>query len=230
MPATSARSWPPGWHVEVLDEVGSTNDELVAREAAGAPDHSVLATRHQTAGRGRLDRRWAAPPGTNLLVSILFRDVPAYPHELTWRVGLAARTACEAVAGVRPDLKWPNDLLLGGRKLAGVLSQAGRGFVVTGIGLNVGWAPAEAALLGDEHDPLGVLAALLAALDAQPAEIFEVYHDALATIGRDLRVELPGGENVHGRAIDVDCDGRLVVLDQCGLTHRYDVADIVHIR
>ncbi|MCU1504840.1 MAG: biotin--acetyl-CoA-carboxylase ligase [Ilumatobacteraceae bacterium] len=177
-----------------------------------------------------MDRQWVAPPGANMLVSLLFRDVPALPHELTWRVGLAARTACAAVAGVLPDLKWPNDLLLDGRKLAGMLSQAGHGFVVAGIGLNVGWAPPEAAMLGDEHDPLDVLEAMLVALNAQPAEIFPAYRDALATIGRDLRVELPGGENVHGRAIDVDRDGRLVVLDQCGLTHRYDVADIVHIR
>ncbi|MEO5899119.1 MAG: biotin--[acetyl-CoA-carboxylase] ligase [Ilumatobacteraceae bacterium] len=214
----------------MVDETGSTNTDLIAAAAAGAPDHSVLATRHQTAGRGRMDRRWDAPPGSNMLVSILFRDVPAFPHELTWRVGLAACTACAVVAGVHPRLKWPNDLLLDDRKLAGMLSQAAPGIVVAGIGLNVGWAPDGAALLGDEHDPLDVLAALLAALDEQPADIFPLYRDGLATLGRDLRVELPGGEDVHGRAIDVERDGRLVVLDQCGLTHRYDVADIVHIR
>jgi BirA family transcriptional regulator, biotin operon repressor / biotin---[acetyl-CoA-carboxylase] ligase len=222
--------WPSGWHVEVVDETGSTNADLLAAAAAGAPDHSVLATRHQTAGRGRMDRRWDAPPGSNMLVSILFRDVPPLPHELTWRVGLAACTACAVVAGVQPVLKWPNDLLLDGRKLAGMLAQATPGIVVAGIGLNVGWAPPDAALLGDEFDPLDVLAALLGALDAQPDDIFPLYRQALATLGRDLRVELPGGENVHGRAIDVERDGRLVVLDQCGLTHRYDVADIIHIR
>jgi BirA family biotin operon repressor/biotin-[acetyl-CoA-carboxylase] ligase len=224
------RVWPPDWHVEVVDETGSTNVDLVAAALAGAPDHTVLATRHQTAGRGRLDRRWAAPPGTNLLVSILFLDVPKLPHELMWRVGLAARAACAAVTGVQPDLKWPNDLLIENRKLAGMLAQAGDGFVVVGLGLNVGWAPPDAALLGEEFDPLDLLAALLAALDGQPAEIFPAYQQALSTIGRDLRVELPGGENVHGRAIDVDRDGRLVVLDQSGLTHRYDVADVIHIR
>jgi BirA family biotin operon repressor/biotin-[acetyl-CoA-carboxylase] ligase len=214
----------------VVDETGSTNTDLIVAAAAGAPDRSVLATRHQTAGRGRMDRRWDAPPGSNLLVSILFREVPALPHELTWRVGLAACTACEAVAGFRPVLKWPNDLLLDGRKLAGMLAQAAAGVVVAGIGLNVGWAPPGAALLGDDVDPLDVLAALLRALDDQPAEIFPEYRAALATLGRDVRVELPGGEDVHGRAIDVERDGRLVVLDQCGLTHRYDVGDIVHVR
>ena len=228
-PATT-RAWPPGWHVEVVEETGSTNTDLVAAAAAGAPDRCVLVTRHQTAGRGRLDRRWDAPPGSNLLVSILFRQVPRLPHELTWRVGLAACAACEAVAGVRPMLKWPNDLLLDGRKLAGMLAQAGPGFVVAGIGVNVGWAPPDAARLGEGVDPLDVLAALLAALDAQPEEIFPLYRARLATIGRELRVELPGGTDLHGHATDVERDGRLVVLDRCGITHRYDVADIVHVR
>ncbi|HAP74918.1 MAG TPA: biotin--[acetyl-CoA-carboxylase] ligase, partial [Acidimicrobiaceae bacterium] len=80
--------------------------------------------RHQTAGRGRLDRRWDAPPGSNLLVSMLFRSMPTVPAELTWRVGLAACAAAEGVAGVSPTLKWPNDLLLGDAKLAGILAQA----------------------------------------------------------------------------------------------------------
>ncbi|MEZ5273130.1 MAG: hypothetical protein R2694_12630 [Ilumatobacteraceae bacterium] len=87
----------------------------------------MLCALHQTAGRGRLDRRWDAPPGANLLVSLLFRDVPAASHELTWRVGLAACAAAEQVAGVTPSLKWPNDLLVDDRKLAGVLAQASFG-------------------------------------------------------------------------------------------------------
>src|SRR5688500_1219701 len=67
------RVWPSGWAVEVVEETGSTNDDLLAAALAGAPNHSVLAARHQTAGRGRLDRRWEAPPGANLLVSLLIR-------------------------------------------------------------------------------------------------------------------------------------------------------------
>ena len=229
----SPRRWPAGWNVRVVEATGSTNADLAADAVGGAPDHSVLCTRHQTAGRGRLDRRWDAPPGSNLLVSVLFRDVPDNPHELTWRVALAAAAACDAVAGIRPVLKWPNDLLVDGRKLAGILAQAGDGFVVVGIGLNVGWAPEGAARLGEAGtavEPLDVLAALLAALDAQPDDIWPVYRAALATLGAEVRVELPGGEDVYGRAIDVGRDGRLIVLDQCGMTKRFDVGDVIHLR
>src|SRR3954467_13140670 len=118
-------TWPPGWNVTWVAETGSTNADLVAAAMADAPDRTVLATDHQTAGRGRLDRRWDAPPGANLLVSLLFREVPDHPHELTQRVALAGVQACATVAGVRPAVKWPNDLMLDGRKLAGVLAQAG---------------------------------------------------------------------------------------------------------
>jgi BirA family biotin operon repressor/biotin-[acetyl-CoA-carboxylase] ligase len=188
--------------------------------------------RHQTSGKGRLDRRWEAPPGTNLLVSLLFRDVPEHPHQLTQRVALAASQACCKVAGVSPVLKWPNDLLLDGRKLAGVLAQAGgtgTGYVVVGIGLNIGWAPKGAARLGDGYDPVDVLDAMLVAFDGLPDDITNTYRASLATIGQSVRVELSGSE-VVGRALDVLPDGRLVVLDECGITHRFDTGDIVHLR
>lgn len=234
-PATSLRDWPPGWHVTVVDETGSTNADLLAAAAAGAPDHSVLAARHQTAGRGRLDRRWDAPAGANLLVSLLFRRVPAVPAELTWRVGLAAREAARVVAGVDASLKWPNDLLADGCKLAGILAQAhmagpGAPAVVVGIGMNVGWAPGGAAMLGAGIDPLDVLAVLLREYDALPTDVTGRYREALGTLGRRVRVELPAGDVVEGRALDVEADGRLVVLDDCAVTHRLDVADIVHLR
>jgi len=217
------------WHVTVVDETGSTNADLLAAAAAGAPDRTVLRARHQTAGKGRLDRQWSAPPGANLLVSLVFRDVPADPHELTQRLALAAVEACAEVAAVTPVLKWPNDLLLGGRKLAGILAHAGPDFVVVGIGLNVGWAPEGAALLGESFDPADVLAAMLAAYDRLPADITESYRTSLATIGQSVRVELPTS-TVVGRAVDVLADGRLVVLDECGITHRFDTGDVVHLR
>ncbi len=229
---SSGPEWPSGWHVEVVAETGSTNADLLRAAAAGAPDRTVLAARHQTAGRGRLDRRWDAPAGANLLVSLLLREVPEAPHVLTQRVGLAAIVACERVAGVRPQLKWPNDLLVGDAKLAGILAQADLGSppaVVVGIGLNVGWAPEGAARLGDGVDPLHVLAAMLRAYDEVPADIGPLYREHLATIGRSVRVELPGGV-LEGRAVDVEADGRLVVVDECAITHRLAVGDIVHLR
>ena len=223
------------WRVEWVAETGSTNADLLAAGGAGAPDRSVLAARHQTAGRGRLDRRWEAPAGTNLLVSLLLRDdgdrdIPAHPHELTRRVALAAAIACEQTTGVVPALKWPNDLLLDGAKLAGVLAQAGSGFVVVGIGINVGWAPPDGALLRDAVTPEELLDALLVAYDALPADITSLYRSRLGTLGQHVRVELPGDRFITGRAVDVEEGGRLVVLDECAITHRIDTGDVVHLR
>jgi BirA family transcriptional regulator, biotin operon repressor / biotin---[acetyl-CoA-carboxylase] ligase len=227
--------WPAGWTVEWVAETGSTNDDLLAAGRAGAPDRSVRAADHQTAGRGRLDRRWDAPPGANLLVSLLLRDVPEHPHHVTQRVALAAVRACRDLAGVDAVLKWPNDVLLGdGRKLAGVLAQlgedAGEAFVVVGIGLNVGWAPEGAASLDGAVSPRRLLRGLLEAFDALPADIEPTYRSQLATIGQQVRVELPGDAVVVGRAVDVEADGRLVVLDDCAMTHRIDAGDVVHLR
>ena len=232
--ATLRPEWPAGWHVHVVDETGSTNADLLEAARAGAPDRTVLAARHQTAGRGRLDRRWNAPPGANLLVSLLFRTVPALPHELTRRVGLAAVVAAERVAGVHAGLKWPNDVMVGDAKLAGILAEADLSshdpVVVVGMGMNVGWAPDGAAMLGDRLDPLAVLHALLVALDELPGDTAPLYRSHLATLGRAVRIELPGGDTCEGRAIDVESDGRLVVLDDCGVSHRFDVGDVIHVR
>ena len=224
------RIWSPGWTVQHVQETGSTNADLVAAAEAGAPDRSVLVADHQSAGRGRLDRRWEAPSGANLLVSILFREVPDHPSELTQRVGLAAVAAAASVAGVEAGLKWPNDVLLGDLKLGGILAQRTRdGSVVVGLGLNVRWAPEGAARLGEVHDPLDVLAALLLHLDNLPADVTQRYRTNLTTLGRRVRVSLPSDELV-GTAVDVDETGRLVVLDRCAVTHHLDVGDVVHLR
>ena len=223
-------SWPAGWHVRYVQTTGSTNTDLLEAATAGAPDRSVLAAGHQTAGRGRLDRRWEAPPGANLLVSILFRDVPEIPGDLTRRVGVAAVDAVRATSGAAASLKWPNDVLLDGRKLGGVLAQrAAAGPVVVGLGLNVGWAPEGGARLGDGVEVADVLAALLAAYDALPADIHERYLQLLDTLGREVVVELAEGQ-LAGRAVDVERDGRLVVIDACAVTHRIDVGDVIHAR
>ena len=226
--------WPAGWHVTVVDETGSTNTDLLALARDGAPHRRVLAARHQTAGRGRLDRRWDAPPGANLLVSMLFRDVPEHPNELTQRVGLAAIDAVAATAGVAARLKWPNDVLVGGAKLAGVLAQAGVvdgrvDHVVVGIGVNVGWCPEGGARVGDGVRPLRLLHAMLEAYDALPADVHARYRESLVTLGQQVRVERPV-DVLEGRAVDVERDGRLVVVDSCALTHRLDTGDVVHLR
>jgi BirA family biotin operon repressor/biotin-[acetyl-CoA-carboxylase] ligase len=217
-----------GWTVWFVDETGSTNADLMA--LADAPDRTVLVAGHQRDGRGRLDRRWEAPPGTNLLVSILFTDPPDPAGELTRRIGLAVAAAVRACTGAEARLKWPNDVLLDGGKLAGILAQRSpAGPVVVGVGLNVGWAPEGASRMGEGIDPSAALWELLRAFADQPADIHDEYRRMLDTLGRRVRVELPQGELV-GTAVDVEDDGRLVVIDECAVSHRIDVGDVVHLR
>ena len=226
----------PLWDVRLVAETGSTNSDIMDAAASGAAHGRVLVTDHQTAGRGRLDRRWDAPPGANLLVSVLFREGfdRTVPHQLTQRVALAAVATSVELAGVRPELKWPNDLLLDGRKLAGILAQAGDvtsdgvGFVVVGMGLNLGWAPEGAARLdGVGRDDF--LASWLAHLARRWAEpVHGPYREALATIGRRVRVQQADGELV-GDAIDVTAAGELVV-DVDGQRVVVAVGDVVHLR
>jgi BirA family biotin operon repressor/biotin-[acetyl-CoA-carboxylase] ligase len=249
--------FPESWQVRWLATTGSTNDDLLEAGRAGAPDRVALVTDYQSAGRGRLDRTWVAPDGANLLVSLLLRNVPRFPHALTHAVALAAAAASETVVAsnggkVEVDVKWPNDLLVGGRKLAGILSVAGPikqmmtdidsyaapDFVVVGLGLNVGWAPDGAVWLQEfataDISRDAVLAALLVELnqllELSPAQLHERYRAKLSTLQRTVRIELPSGEFVEGRAMDVEVDGRLVVLDSCGITQRLDVGDIIHLR
>ena len=209
--------------VRWVDETGSTNADLLAAAADGAPDGSVLLAEAQTAGRGRLGRDWSAPAGSSLLCSILLRPslVPADAHLVSVAVALAARTALDEVAGLRPVLKWPNDLIVerpdGTRKVAGILAEsrlAGDHLeaVVVGIGLNVNWPPelpddlaaiATAANheVGHEVDRVAVLVALLGHLDGLlddldhargRAEVAERYATACATVGQQVRVGLGG--------------------------------------
>jgi len=233
--------WPAGWIVHHVRETGSTNSDLVELARSGAAHHTAIVADHQTAGRGRLDRKWDAPPGANLLVSLLFRPPSSRPlHHYTHIVGLAARAACHAVFDVRPELKWPNDLLIDGRKVAGILAQGGEGFVVVGIGVNVGWAPEGAAQLAadgtsdERRRPLQLLSAMLAEVDRHesmsPDELHTAYQTQLATIGKRVRVEMTAGEVVEGVASGVDVDARLEVRLDDGTVIRVEVGDVIHLR
>jgi BirA family transcriptional regulator, biotin operon repressor / biotin---[acetyl-CoA-carboxylase] ligase len=128
--------------------VGSTNDELRQLAEAGAPEGTLAIADEQAAGRGRLDRRWLAPARSSLLMSLLFRPASldaAQAQQLTMLCSLAAADAVAVVTGLRPTLKWPNDLVLYGRKLAGLLTDLGfsdnndprLAWAVVGMGLNV---------------------------------------------------------------------------------------------
>ncbi len=134
-----------GWTLHAHDSLGSTSDEARRLAAEGAPSGVVVTARQQTKGRGRFGRPWSSPPG-NLYASFLLRPgVPAArAAELGFVAGLAAMDACDALlpVGQRVSLKWPNDVLLDGAKLAGILTETtGDDAVIAGIGLNVEWAP-----------------------------------------------------------------------------------------
>lgn len=221
-----------------LAETDSTN-RVVGEEAdGGAPEGLVVITDFQRAGRGRLDRSWEAPPGTALLLSALVRpiDLPvADRHLVTAAAGLAAREACGRPGhlptpalpdGTWPELKWPNDLMVGDAKLAGILAESRGDAVVVGVGINVSAAPPGAASLGG-GDRAELAAALLAGLDRRLGRWVEVageYASTCATVGRRVRVETAGG-NVTGRAEAIDAAGRLVVDGRA-----FAAGDVVHLR
>ena len=182
-----------------LGSVTSTQD--VAREL---PLGSVVIADHQTAGRGRLEHRWEAPPGTALLVSFVLLPNPL----LSLAAGVAAAEACDQ--GVR--LKWPNDLLLGGRKVGGILVEATATRAVCGIGINLTWAPEGAASLNQPRDTL--LERLRLAVErwtsAPPDKVLTRWRELSDTIGRKVRVELPD-RTFEGVAQDINEHGELLV-------------------
>jgi BirA family biotin operon repressor/biotin-[acetyl-CoA-carboxylase] ligase len=230
--------------IEWLDVTDSTNRVVMDRAAAGAPEGLVVAADLQTAGRGRLDRTWEAQPGTSLLVSILLRpvDLPAARwHLLTAAAGLAARQACQQAAGFTPDLKWPNDLLVGDGKLAGILAEARGSAVVIGMGCNVHAAPPGAAWLdaaaGRSVDRSDLLGAWLAALDGCLGRWDAVaadYAATCATVGRMVAVERSGdpipGRVLIGRAEAIDDQGRLLVRPETGEAVAIAAGDVTHVR
>jgi BirA family biotin operon repressor/biotin-[acetyl-CoA-carboxylase] ligase len=245
--------WAGEWEIRRFAEIDSTNTYLRQEARHGAPEGLVAVADHQTAGRGRLDRRWESPPGANLLTSVLLRPAcePSDVHLASAAVALAAADACAEVAGVEPVLKWPNDLLVAGAKLAGVLAEAefdGSRLVavVIGIGLNVAWpGPAEAGgtCLDDAGgsaqpvDKVVLLDHLLVGLGARRPllddeagrlSLADEVRRRCATLGQRVRVTLPAGE-LKGVASAIDGAGCLVVETDSGL-RTVSAGDVVHLR
>lgn len=226
---------PLSFDVRRFESIDSTNTWVMAEARAGAAEGLVAVADHQTAGRGRLGRVWEAPPGANLLMTVLLRPSGAEPHLALAAVALAGRDAASSVGGVSCGLKWPNDLVVDdGRKLAGVLAETdGAGAVAVGIGMNVGWAPEGAACLGEGVERDVVLAALLSSLggwlDAGWPAVARAYREACVTVGRRVRVELVDGEVFEGMAADVDDAGRLLVETSVCL-RTVAVGDVTHVR
>lgn len=226
MPALDAREALSGTRFVVArwdSETTSTNRVAADLARAGAPDGTVVGADHQTRGRGRWGRTWESEPGSSLLVSVVLRPVPPL---VSLAAGLAAAEACEEVAGVDARLKWPNDVLVGQDKVGGILAEVVVGAVVVGLGLNVRWAtqlPPGAAHLGPGVSRAGLLRAWVTGLD-RTADLLPRYRQRCATLGRTVRVELPGAV-VEGRADEVADDGCLVVAGR-----RIPAGDVVHLR
>ncbi len=207
--------------VRWFTEVASTNRVAADLVREGAGDGLVVVADHQTAGRGRRGRTWESRPGSALLVSVVLRPVPPL---VTLAAGVAAAEACQAVAGAKVDLKWPNDLMLDDAKLGGILSELVGDAAVVGLGLNLGWAPAGAACLGPGTDRDRLLAAWLAVLAQPSGDVLARYRQRCSTIGRQVNVEVPGGQ-VAGMADGIDGEGRLVVDGRA-----IAAGDVVHVR
>ncbi|MEE4543585.1 biotin--[acetyl-CoA-carboxylase] ligase [Streptomyces sp. V4-01] len=251
--------------LDVAESTGSTNADLAARAAEGAAEGAVLVAEEQTAGRGRLDRRWSAPARSGLFFSVLLRPgepadgaEPVPVHRWGWLpllAGVAVATALSRAAGIDTALKWPNDLLLSvdgeERKAGGILAErSGDGAVVVGIGVNVSLRAEElpvptatslalAGAQGTDRDPL--LRAVLRSLadwygewraaggDPAVSRLQQTYAAGCATLGRQVRAELPGGGELAGTAVGVDGDGRLVIAGPAG-EQAVGSADVVHLR
>ncbi|MEM3086130.1 MAG: biotin--[acetyl-CoA-carboxylase] ligase [Halobacteria archaeon] len=223
-----------GCQIHTLPEVDSTNRALRDLARRGAPEGTVVMAERQTAGRGRLDRSWESPPG-GLYLSVLLRPVPLLPL----RLGVAAARAVEEMCGFGPELKWPNDLLADGRKLAGILVEAEEPWAVAGIGVNVQTeelSPEVAntatslRLLGHRVSPPELARVVLQELEAVYRGPFRIaYYEArCGTLGRRVQVETAGG-SVTGVARRLDPDGALVVETADGEA-RILAGDVVHLR
>jgi len=238
--------------LRVVDSVDSTNAELARLARAGGKSGTVLVAESQTAGRGRLDREWTSPPRTGLTFSVLLRPEAVAPSAWGWFpliAGVAVAGAVGTLAELDVRLKWPNDVLVGRRKLAGILAERVDDALVLGIGVNVladaGELPVESAtsLAVEASEVLDRAPILLAVLreigkrydefvrssgDPEGSGLASAYRSLCSTLGLQVRVELPGGRVATGTALDVDTAGRLVLETDDGV-EPVGAGDVVHV-
>jgi BirA family transcriptional regulator, biotin operon repressor / biotin---[acetyl-CoA-carboxylase] ligase len=236
--------------IRYFSSIGSTNDEAMLWAAKDVRDLSIVIADEQTAGRGRLDRPWFTPPATALAFSLLLRPkLDEMPH-LSRIVGLAALALTDAFGnlGLAPQIKWPNDILLNGRKVAGILIEltwAGEEVdcVIIGVGVNVakgavpstdilrfpaislehvlGQVPNRTRLL---HD---ILASFIALRPHIHADTFLAsWEKSLAYYGMEVRVEMGADQAVTGKVIGLESDGSLKLLDEHGKTVTVRFGDV----
>lgn len=242
--------------LDVVEKTGSTNADLIA-QAAGLADRTALIAEHQESGRGRHARPFSGPPRSQLLLSVLVKLPGVDPAALGWLpllAGVAVVDALRTVASVDAALKWPNDVLIEGRKVAGILAEVaahgGAPAVVVGIGLNVSMredelpVPTATSLVLENAavaDRDTILRAILRGIGAEvdswrnsnwnTEHLAHRYRERCDTIGRRVRVELPGDRQFLGDATDIDDQGRIVVRsDDDGRSVAVAAGDVTHLR
>ncbi|MGA8847208.1 MAG: biotin--[acetyl-CoA-carboxylase] ligase [Nocardioides sp.] len=240
--------------VEVVDQLPSTNIVVAQRARSGAPEGLVVVADHQSAGRGRLDRSWESPAGSAVTFSILLRPTSAarsWPW-LPLLTGYAVDRALRAF-GLETGVKWPNDVLIGDKKVCGILVErieTSQGpAAIVGVGINVSTTAEELPVphatsleieLGRAVDRTDVLLEVLGEVrstyDAWEAgdvhdgmRLAEVYAAACVTLGREVRVDLPDGRVLAGTASGIDPSGQLLVRVG-GAVHAVSAGDVVHVR
>ena len=251
------RDLPLGHPLLFFPLVDSTQTPLKDLARQGAPQGAVAVAQRQDAGRGRRGRGWESPIGGGLYFSVLLRPslLPGQVQLVSFAAALAVQEGLHRLLGLETEIKWPNDVLLEGRKLCGILSEAAVEpdrvhHVVTGMGINVNLTvsqfpeelrPRVATLkdrVGRSVPRASVLASVLEALGERmealsapggDGTLLEDYRRQCATLGRPVRVELDQG-SLEGRALSVDPDGALRVRDREGREHRFAAADVFHLR
>ena len=225
--------------LQVFSTVDSTNTRLKALAAAGAPHGTVLAADEQTGGRGRLGRSFDSAPGCGVYLSVLLRPLcrPEALMSLTAQAAVAARRAIRAVCGVDAEIKWVNDLVLGGKKICGILTELSLeaesalvSYAVVGVGVNCN-RPAEAfppdlrqtagsilSQTGLRVNRNRLAAELIRTLHALPMPDWQAeYRAACVNLGRQVQILAPGQPPRQGLALDVDADAALLVRTEAGV-------------
>ena len=248
-----ARLGPCGFvrEIVVFEETGSTNDLAMQRGRGGAAGGLAIFAERQTAGRGRFGRRWLSAAHRGLWFSLLLRPAlpPAlWPRLTTW-AAVALADAIERSLHLPAAIKWPNDLFLGGKKVAGILAEsgadeAGEPFAVVGLGVNVnheagefspeiaGRASSLRLAAGRAIDRPGLAAAVLRALDARLPQLGESFHEIIAAatqrsllLGCDIQVQA-GPVVIEGRAEALEPDGGLLLRASDGAVHRLTAGEV----
>lgn len=231
--------------------LGSTNTEAQRLASLGEPEGAVVMADTQTAGRGRSGRGWVTPPGAALAMTLLLRPqlVTAQTSQIALLGGLAVLEGIQQASGLKPQLKWPNDVLLHGKKVAGVLAEAAftgnqLDYVVLGMGVNINSGPPPdllteyaatslAAEAGAPCDREAIAQAILAAFAQRYPQLgtpalAQAWSGHLAMRGQPVKVVGPA-ETVEGVLLDVRADGALILQLANGATHTVLAGD-VHLR